>query len=312
MKRVVIMAGVVAIAELCLVALFVQSSIKDFLWGHPWLHSFIVGIPGLIVPILAYLELRHSSEANTLRADANTHRDEANRLRERAIVLQQQVATVTAERDGERNEALQKIATGVVKAPTQAEMNAATLRKYLKAKAFVTEGQGYWGNQPEIADVSDSNIVTLFSPKDFSSSQAWFVQVHCNDLEISEFPQGGCPVRIRVLKRYGDAVQLGEITRWEDRLQPSATPTFPEGDVAHYSTYRKPGSSDTRALYIHASKDGANSFLLKASTGERLTGDNKDISKKFMAMHIDYVSEGFTRAGGGGGGGSNLHKLFVS
>jgi hypothetical protein len=149
-------------------------------------------------------------------------------------------------------------------------------------------------------------------PKDFSSSQAWFATVHCNDLEISEFPEGGCPVRLRVLKRYGDAVQLGEITTWEDRLQPAATPTFPEGDVVHHATYHKTGSSEKRGLYIHASKDGANSFLLKASTGERLTGDDKDISKKFMAMQIDYLSAGFTRDGFGGSGGSNLHKLFVS
>jgi len=230
MKRAVVIAVVVAIAELCLLVLFLQPAIRAFLWSEDWWHVFLVVIPGLIVPLLAYFELRHSGEANTQRA-------EANRLRERANDLQEQVIAVTAELNAERNVALQKIATGVVKTPTQAEMNAATLRKYLRARAFVTEGNGYWGNRPEIADVSDSNILTLFSPKDFSSSQAWFATVHCNDLEISEFPEGGCPVRLRVLKRYGDAVQLGEITTWEDRLQPAATPTFPEGDVVHHATY---------------------------------------------------------------------------
>lgn len=302
--------AITVIAELVLACLVLQSSIKDFLWGHPWWHSFLVAIPVIAVPILAYFELRHSSEANILRSEANHSRRDANRLQERANALQEQLGIVSAERDAERNRALQAIAANTVKPLTQADRNAAILRKHLRSRAFVTEGQGYWGNRPEIVDVSDSNIVTLFSPKDFSSPQAWFVQVHCSDLEISEFPEGGCPLRIRVLKRYGDAVQLGEITRWEDRLQPAATPIFPKGDVVHYVRYGKPGSGETRGLFIYASNDGANAFLLETSTGERVIADNKEISKRFMAMHIDYVAAGFTRSGSGTS--SSQHPLFVT
>jgi hypothetical protein len=306
MKRVFVIAVGVAIAELCLLALFFQPAIRAFLWSEDWWHVFLVVIPGLIVPILACLELVHSGEANTQRV-------EANRLRERANALQEQVIAVSAELSAERNQALQKIATGIVKPLTQGERNAVILRKHLNAKvAVVNADNSTWPSTPEIVEVGDDSTVTLFVPHGYSSGVAWCVKVHFDDLQISDIPQGACPLRLKVLKRYGPEVQLGEITRWEDRLQPSATPTFPEGAVVHHATYRKPGSADTRGLYIHASKDGANSFLLKASTGERLTGDNKDISKKFMAMQIDYLSAGFTRDGFGGRGGSNLHKLVVS
>lgn len=301
---------ITVLADLVLIGLVLHSAIKDFLWTHPWWHSSIVAIPVIAVPILGYLELRHSNEANILRSEANAFRGDANRLQERANALQEQIAVVSAERDAERIKALQAIAANTVKPLTQAERNAAILRKYLTARAFVTEGQGYWGNRPEIADVSDSNIVTLFNPKDFSSPQAWFVQVHCNDLEISEFPEGGCPLRLRVLKRYGDAVQLGEITRWEDRLQPAATPIFPKGDVVYRAGYVKPGAGETRELFIYASKDGANAFLLEATTGERRTGDNIQISKLFSAVHIDYQAAGFRRTSGGMG--SSTHPLFVA
>jgi hypothetical protein len=284
--------------------------IKDFLRNHPWWHGFLVAIPVIAVPVLAYFELRHSSEANVLRSEANASRADANRLKERANALQEQIGIVSAERDAERNKALQAIAANTPKPLTQAERNAATLRKYLNARAFVTEEEGYWGTQPEIVDVSDSNIVTLFRPKDSSWSQAWFVQVHCNFLEISEFPQGDCPVRIKVIKRYGDAVQLGEITKWEDRLKPTATPTFPKGDAVHYANYGKPGSSETRRLSIYASKDGANVFLLESSTAEPVIADNKDISKRFRAMEIEYLADGFTRSGSGTS--SSPHPLFVT
>jgi hypothetical protein len=304
MRRAIVIAVSVVIAELCLLALFLQPAIRAFLWNEDWWHVLLVVIPGLAVPILAYLELRHSDEANTLRADAN-------RLREHANVLQEQLGIVTAERDAARNKALEKIATNTVKPVTQGERNASILRKHLHARVSVVNADNsVWPNTPEIVEVGDDGTVTLFTPHGYSSGAAWCVKVHCDDLQISDIPQGACPLRLKVMKRYGPEVQLGEITKWEDRLQPAATPTFPKGDVVYHATYVKPGSSDKRALYIHASKDGANSFLLEASTGERLTGDNKDISKKFMGMQIDYVAAGFTRTGAGTG--TSNHPLFVS
>ena len=61
MRRVVAIA---VIAECCIVALLLFTDIKDFIWTHPWWHSFLVAIPGIAAPILAYLELQHSGEAN--------------------------------------------------------------------------------------------------------------------------------------------------------------------------------------------------------------------------------------------------------
>jgi hypothetical protein len=69
--------AIAIIAELVLATLILQSSIKDFLWNHPWWHSFLVAIPVIAVPILAYFELRHSSEANSLRGEANAFRGDS-------------------------------------------------------------------------------------------------------------------------------------------------------------------------------------------------------------------------------------------
>lgn len=310
MRRAIVIAVGVVITELCLLALFLQPAIRAFLWNKDWWNILLVVIPGIIVPVLAYRELVHSGEANTLRTEANTLRADANRLGERANRLQEQIAIVTAERDKERNKALEAIAANTVRPLTQGERNAVTLRKHLNAKvAVMNADNSVWPNTPEIVEVGDDNTVTLFVPHGYSSGVAWCVKVHFDDLQISDIPQGACPLRLKVLKRYGPEVQLGEITKWEDRSQPAATPIFLKGGVVHYATFIKPGSSDTRALHIHASKDGANSFLLEASTGERLTGDNKDISKKFMGMQIDYEAAGFTRNAGGTS--SSNHPLFV-
>jgi len=288
--------AIAVIAELVVAVVLLHATIKDFLWTHPWWHSFLVAVPTIALPILAYFEWRHSGEANALRSEANS--------------LRRQNVRLTAELDTERNKHLQQIAKNTEKSVTQAERNADTLRRYLGAKVTVSEGSGSWGNNtPEIVGVSDDNIVTLFTPHGYSSSTAWCVKVHCDQLEIAEIPQGSCPLRLKVLKRYGPDVQLGEITRWEDRFQPAANPIFAKGGTAYRATYSKPGSPERRSLYVYASSDGTNSFLLEASTGERIIGDNKEISKRFMVLQIEYEAAGFGRSASGTGGGP--HPLFI-
>ena len=39
--------------------------------------------------------------------------------------------------------------------------------------------------------------------------------------------------------------------------------------------------------------------------------DNKEISKRYMVMHIEYEAAGFRRSRGSGGG-SSPHRLFVT
>jgi hypothetical protein len=299
MKRVLAIAVVM---DLMIVVVLLRSGIKDFLWTHPWWHSFLAAVPEIALPILAWFELCHSGEANTLRTAANDHRAEANRLQAR-------IASLTAELDEERNKHLQQIAKNTEKPVSQAERNANILRKHLGATVAVSEGQGGWGNTPEIVEVSNENIVTLFSPRSDFSSRAWCVKVHCGELEISDIPQGACALRLKVLKRYGPDVQLGEITRWENRFHPAANPTFAKGGTAYHATYSKPGSPESRSLYVYASSDGANSFLLEASTGGTVRGDNEEISKRFMVMQIEYEAAGFGRSGSGTGG--SPHRLFI-
>lgn len=112
----------VAAAELVLVIILLHSAIKDFLWSHPWWQSFLLAVPTIALPILAYFELRHSGEANVLRTESNV-------LRAEAIVLQGRITYLTTELETERNRQLQQIARKPV---TDAEKNADTLRKHLE------------------------------------------------------------------------------------------------------------------------------------------------------------------------------------
>lgn len=65
---------------LAIVLLF--SDIVKVLTTRPWWEDFIVAVATAAVPILAFLELRHSGEANRLRGEANEERRKANRLTE--------------------------------------------------------------------------------------------------------------------------------------------------------------------------------------------------------------------------------------
>ena len=302
MKRAFAIAVVV---ELVFIIALFHSGIRDFLWAHPWWHSFLVAIPVIAVPILAWFELRHSGEANTLRAEANEHRAEANRLRDRIVEL-------TNELDTERNRHLQQIADNTKRPVTLAEKNAETLRKHLRAKVTVAEEKADFGTMtPEIVEVSDDNIVTLFVPRGYTSSIAWCFRVQCGELEITEIPHGSCPLRLKSLKRYGPPdVRLGEITRWEDRDQPAAIPAFAKGDSAYNATFVKPGSPERRTLSVFTSRDGANSFMLEASTGETATGNNVEISKRYSMMYVEFRAAGFTRSTAGTG--VTKYPLFIA
>lgn len=223
--------AIFVVIEMVVTGLLLNSEIKDFFWTHPWWHSFLVLLPAIAVPILAYFELGHSREANALRAQNNKFSAEANHLRSEANDLRAQNVALTAELDSERNKHLGKIAQNIEKQVTDGERNAAILRKHLGHCAAVKErGQG-WPGAPQIVEVSDANIVTFFTPHGSSSDRAFCIFAKCDDLEISEFPQGSCPLRITVSKRYADTVYLGEITKWEDRDKPEATPKFDKGDT---------------------------------------------------------------------------------
>jgi len=281
-----------AVAALLILAVLLHTSIKDWLWVHPWWHSAIVALPTIALAIFAYFDLQHADEANTLRGEANI-------LRGRIADLEE-----------ERNHHLQQIAENTRKPATQAERNASILLKYLRARVKVSEGQGGWGDAPEIVQVSDDNIVTLFTPRGGLTTAAWCVRVRCDELEITEIPEGSCPLRIKVLKRYGQDVQLGEITKWEDRHQIAGLAIPKKGSNVQSTSYGKPGTGETRSLNVYASADGHNSFVLEASPGGTSTGDNVAISKQFMLLQVEYEAEGFGRRNSNSGSGGS-YPLFI-
>jgi len=285
-----------------LAVLFLYSDVVKILATRPWWVDLIVAVATVAVPILAALELRHSAEANRLRGEANDERREANRLSE-------ENARLSAALDAERNKQLAQIATNTARPVTPAERNAEILRRHIGACVSVTEGQGGWPSTPLIAEVSDANIVTLFTPSAGSNPQASCVQVDCSELDIVEIPHGSCPLRLHVRRRYGPNVPLGEITRWEDRRLPAASPRFNKGGNVYHATFSKPGSAETRSLHIYVSADGSNSFLLEPSVGERVVADNVEISRRFMLLEVNYRAAGFNRSGSGTGG--SPHPLFI-
>jgi hypothetical protein len=281
-----------------LAVVILYSDIVKVLAARPWWEDLIVAVATVAVPILALLELRHSGEANDLRREANA-------LRTDALSLQEMIGELEAEKAGH----LAQIAANTQRPVTPAQRNAETLRRHIGACVSVTEGNGRWPSTPLIVEVSDANIVTLFTPSAGSNPQASCVQVDCGELEISEIPHGSCPLRVHVRRRYGPAVQLGEIARWEDRNLPAAAPRFNKGGNVNHARFSKQGSAETRSLHVYASADGANSFLLETSAGEKVVADNVEISRRFMLYEIGYRAAGFNRSESGTVG--SPHPLFI-
>jgi hypothetical protein len=291
--------AICSLVGLALVLVLFHSEIKEFFSSHSWWEDTLVALAGIVAPVVAYFELRHSGEANELRR-------EANRLRAEEVRLQDMIGGLEAEKAGH----LAQIAANLQRPITPAERNAEILRRHIGACVSVTEGTNSgWPSTPLIAEVNEANIATLFTPSAGSNPQATGVPVDCGELDIVEIPNGSCPLRLHVRRRYGSTIQLGEITRWEDRVLPQAAPRFNKGSSVYYLMFTKQGSSDTRALYVYASADGSNSFLLEASTGERVVANNVEISKRFVLLAIDYLAAGFNRGNSGTGG--SPHRLYI-
>jgi hypothetical protein len=305
--------AVAVVAELLITILLLHSQIKDFLWTHPWWHSFLVLIPTIAVPILATLELLHSREANRLRAEGVRLQREANSLRDEQKNSIAHIAEMQGELNklqAERNQLLDRIAANTQRTPTEADNNANILRKYIGYRAQVTEGGNSWGGMGAvIAEVNDSNILTLFVPAGPSSSQAFGQCVRCDKLQIVEVPVGSCPVQINILERYGNPTSYGEATTWEARNLVSSI-RMPRGNAVFSASYRKDGTSKKRAIYVYASTDGSPNYSLVAFEDMQETNawycGKMDLEKKFAVLQIEWLSAGWRYDGGSGPG-----RLFL-
>jgi hypothetical protein len=311
--------------------------IRLFLWTHPWWHAAAVLVPPVVLgAILSLRELHHSKEANRLRREANDFQNEANGLREQANNfyedanrfraeanrLGEEAARANEQANQSREEAnrlreqaknaVVRIADNTTKTPTLADRNAAKLRKYIGKTAKVSEGSGGWGTPPEIVEVNEDNIVTLFTPAGYSSTSAFAICVHCEQLQIVEEPT----LQIRVLQRYGDPIQLGEIKRWQDKGAPSSGKPLPRGRSVFNANYSLPGSSQRRGINIYAPADGNPQYtlvtLIDGQETDVLYGSNVEISKKFAILQIDWRAEGYQYGGGGTGGSPERLFLFTN
>ncbi len=276
MKKLFVLA---ALAEMFVAAFLFRTNIGNFLLTHLLWQSLLAAFPGAALVILGLWDLLGSGGTDNAQQQVSDLQRQNNELKEKL--------------EGERNEHLQEISGKPPKTLTPAERSANLLQKHLGKNVSVSEVDGDWGSLAQVAEISKDNILSLFTPRSQSSSMAWFAKVRCEDVEISEAP--GHPLRLKVLKRYGPEVPLGDITKWEDRLRESAMPIFTKGKTAYYAGYDKLDSSDKRSVMISASADETNSFLLEASTGQLVVGDNEEISKRYMVIHIEYQAAGFIR-----------------
>ena len=315
MRRVVAIA---VIAEFCIVALLLYNDIKDFFWTHPWWHSFLVAIPVVAAPILAWFELQHSGEANELRTEANNHRIRANTLQEeqgksvaQIAELQKKIADLTQELDTERNKHLQQIAINTQRQLSEADKNAQILRKYLEQRAFVTEGGNSWGaGGAVIAEINDNNILTLFNPAGYSSSQAWGQAVRCDKIHIVETAVGSCPVQITIIERYGSPTNYGEARSWDERNVQPTHAGLPRGQNVFNALYRKDGSPKLRHIYVYASTDGSPNYTMVTLEDQKELNSwyssKLDIEKKFAVVQVEWADEKYFHKGGSGSGPLNL------
>jgi hypothetical protein len=316
------------LADLVIAALVLYNQIKEFIWTHPWWHSVLVAIPGIAAPILAWFELQHSREANELRTEANSHRIRANTLEQEANGLRAEqarslakIGEVQAENvklqaenvklQAGRNEALSRIAANTQRVPTEAENNARILKKYLGQRAFVSEGGNNWGAMGAIiADVNDSNILTLFTPAGYSSSQAWGQAVRCDKLHIVEVPVGGCAVQVNIIERYGNPTSYGEAKSWDERHVQPTHAGMQRGANVFNAQYRKDGSPKLRHIYVYASTDGSPNYTMATMEDQKETNSwyssKLDIEKKFAVVQVEWADQKYFHNGGSGSGPLNL------
>jgi hypothetical protein len=277
-----------------------MEAIRLFFWTHPWWHAAAVLVPPVLVAaFFSWRELGHSAEANRLRKESKDAVAKIGELQDQRNELER-----------ERNSLIEKIAENTKRPLSLAERNALKLRKYIRKMAQVSEDKGNWGaGGAEIVEVSDDNVLTLFTPAGYSSSMAWAVYVQCDELQMVEEPVGSCPLQIKILKRYGDTLQLGEIRKWEDKGT-SATKPLPRGNTVFHATYIQPPLPEIRRILIYSPTEGNLLYTLVTEVNGKETGlvtfgDKVEISKKFALIQIEYRAEGF-RHNGGTGGGSGL------
>jgi len=315
MRRVFAIA---VIAAFCFAVLFLYNDIKDFIWTHPWWHSFFIAIPGIAAPILAYKELRHSRETNELRTEANNLRTHANTLLEeqrksvvRIAELQRDNADLTRELDAERNKHLRQIAANTQRPQTEAENNARILKKYLGQRALVTEGGNSWGAMGAIiADINKNNVLTLFCPAGSHTSHAYVQPVRCDRLHIVEEPTGECAVQVNIIERYGNYTTYGEARSWSERHGQPSHAGMPRGQNVFNAQYRKDGSPRLRHIYVYASMDASSNYTMVIMEDRQETNSwyssKLDIEKKFAVLQVEWADEGYRYDGGGGDGSLNL------
>jgi hypothetical protein len=207
----------------------------------------------------------------------------------------------------ERNMSLGKIAANTARVPTEAEVNAAILRKYIGRYAQVTEGSSSWGAMGAvIAEVNDNNVLTLFVPASQSSSTAFGQRVRCDKMHVVEEAVGSCPVQINIVERYGNPTHYGEAKRWDERNIVSSVTQVPRGKNLFRASYRKDGSSIKRGVYVYASTDGSDNYSLfvfedlEKPESASWYGGKADLEKRFAILQIEWLNAGWRFDSGGG------------
>jgi hypothetical protein len=159
MRRVLLIVSAIALS---VVSILLN---KDYFWAHSWCQSLIESLPAIALPVIAFLELRHSAEANVLRSEANMAREEANEQSAQANKFREEANEQRGEANKERaraSEALGRIADHTQKSRTKGERNAERLQPYLRQNIQVINADdSRWGSAAEIVGIKDEVVSSL-------------------------------------------------------------------------------------------------------------------------------------------------------
>ena len=99
-----------------------------------------------------------------------------------------------------------------------------------------------------IAEVNDSNILTLFCPAGYHTSHAYGQPVRCDKLHVVEVPVGGCELQVNIIERYGNLTTYGETRSWDERNVQPTNVGMARGQNVFNAQYRKDGSPKLRQI----------------------------------------------------------------
>jgi hypothetical protein len=134
-------------------------SVSDFYEHHHWLQHLLDLVAALLTLVLAFVEVRHSGEANRYRKDANEYREKANELSKQKVQLERKRLKLQVRVNFLQEEIERKL--------TKVRLFARVHRESTDIKLYVSNLSNFdlWLNQVQLI-ITQINGVTIPQPKE--------------------------------------------------------------------------------------------------------------------------------------------------